>query len=183
MRIQFVLSATLIFLLSACKENQPHHHYANEEDSKAILVSQIDSLESVFKEEGLQDKFTVSKLIASYSEFRNQYKEDERAADYFLKAGNLAKSLNDWGRAADVYKNFFNDFQNHPKREEVLYLLGGIYDLWLTQKDDAKQTYEHYLKIYPSGEYVDEVTSSLELINVPIEERVKIFQERRKKAE
>lgn len=167
--------------LASCQEKKPHHHSVSDEEAKSMLVSQIDSLENVFSQEGLEDRFTVSKLIAAYSEFRNMYKEDERAADYFLKAGNLAKSLNDWKKAAEVYKNFFNDFQTHPKREESLYLLGGIYDFWLVEKKNAKQTYEHYLKIYPNGEYAKEVESSLRLIDVPLNERVKLFQKENEK--
>jgi len=97
----------------------------------------------------MQNSFTVSKLITAYSEFRNNFKEDDKTPTYFLKAGNLARGLEDWKKAADIYKNFFNDFPNHPKREEVLYLLGSIYDLWLNNKKDARQTYEHYLKIKP----------------------------------
>ncbi|GEM_PF-1059824 len=182
MRIYLILIITGSILFAACNDKEAHHHSVAKEAAKKRLVTQIDSLEAIFNAEGMQDRFTVSKMIAAYSEFRNQYKDDERAANYFLKAGNLAKAMNDWERAANVYKNFFNDFQNHPKREEVLYLLGGIYDFWLNKKDDAKQTYEHYLKIYPDGEFVKDVQSSLEFINVPLEDRVKIFQERNKKA-
>jgi len=176
--MKHILFLTLIFLLAvSCENTPPKHHSVTDEDGKEILLKQIDSLEVIYQKEGLADKFTVSKLINAYTEFRNKYKADERTPEYFLKAGNLAKSLNDWEKAAEVYKNFFNDFKNHPKREESLYLLGGIYDFWLLKKDYAKQTYEHYLKIYPKGEFADEVISSLRLIDVPLEERIKIFQE------
>lgn len=181
MKRSILIVILLTFMFSACSEKKPHHHSVSNDNSKEILVSQIDSLETIFKREGLQDRFTVSKLISAYTEFRNMYKDDKRAADYFLKAGNLSKSMNDWERAAKVYKNFFNDFQSHPKREEVLFLLGGIYDFWLNDKNKAKQTYEHYIKIYPKGEFIDDAKASLEFINVPLEERVKIFQKRNKK--
>ncbi len=179
MKASFQLMFALVIVLGACADksesDSPHGH---KEGHQKELIAQIDSLEAIHQQKGDSDKSTISKLISAYSEYRNKYREDKRTPSYFLKAGDLAMSIEKWEKAAEIQRNFFNDYESHPNRDDVLFQLGFIYDFQLNQKNKAKQTYEHYFKLYGDSIHIEQVRARLEDLNLTDKELIEKFRKK-----
>jgi len=177
------LIISVVLMLSSCgdKVAVTNTHGSNSEERKTHLLSQIDSLESVHAVSGSKDPFTVKKLMSAYLEFRNYYKKDERTADYFYKASELALSIGDWDKSAEILQNYFNTYKNRPNRDDALFQMAFIYDFEIKDKEKAKQSYEHYIKLYEDSNQVENARARLAYLDLNEEELIKMFQEKNNK--
>lgn len=179
MLYQNITALILLIFIGACNSQpvSPHEQKAHDKEVlKKELIHQIDSMSVIFKEKGAKDPYTVSKLISAYTEYRNHFREDERAPSYFLRAGELAMMSKKWDKAAEIYRNFFNDYDHHPDRDDVLFQLAFIYDFELMDKSKAQQSYEHYYKLYQDSVLIDQVSARLMDLNLSEEELIEKFK-------
>ncbi len=174
-----IISSLILILCSSCGSDPEPIHSSKpktDEEIKAQLIHEIDSMRKIHKEKGAKDPYTVNKLINAYTQFRGKFKEDERTPMFLRSAGDLAMSLGDWKTAAKLYKNFFNSFKTHPYRDDALFMLGYIYDFELKDKSFAKQTYEHYFKLYGDSVHIDQVRARLTDLDLTDEELIEKFR-------
>lgn len=176
MRAAIYLIAICVFFGSCANQSKKNHDSNPDKNIKETLVHSIDSLEAIHAEKGGKDPFTVSKLISAYSEYRNKFRKDEKAGDYFLKAGDLAMSAGKWEKAAEVFDNFYNDYTDHPYSDDALFQLGFVFDFQLNDKSKAKQVYEHYFEHYGDSVHIDEVKARLKDIDLTEEELIEKFR-------
>lgn len=179
MKHVFFIAVLAVILATACSsEPQARHSDSPKTDDeiKQELVHDIDSMRAIHKVKGAKDPYTVNKLINAYTQYRNKFRDDEVTPTYLRSAADLAMSIGKWDLAADLYKNFFNSFQNHQDRDDILFMLGYIYDLELKDKSSAKQTYEHYFKLYGDSVHIDQVRARLTDLDLTEEELLKKFR-------
>jgi TolA-binding protein len=176
MRVAIFLTGLVVFICSCGNESKKNHRKTDDVNQKEDLVRSIDSLESIHAVKGSKDPYTVSKLISAYSEYRNKFRKDAEAGDYFLKAGDLAMSVGDWDKAVEVFDNFYNDYTEHPYSDDALFQLGFIFDFQLSDKNKAKQVYEHYFEHYGDSIHIDEVRARLKDLDLTEEELIKKFR-------
>lgn len=176
MRVSIYLTVLVVFMSSCGGESKKNHGKRADVNQKEDLVRAIDSLESIHAVKGAKDPYTVSQLISAYSEYRNKFRKDEEAGDYFLKAGDLAMSVGDWDKAVEVFDNFYNDYTEHPYSDDALFQLGFVFDFQLNDKSKAKQVYEHYFEHYGDSIHINEVRARLKDLNLTEEELIEKFR-------
>ena len=176
MRVSIYLTVLVVFMSSCGGESKTNYEKRADVNQKEDLVRAIDSLESIHAVKGAKDPYTVSKLISAYSEYRNKFRKDEEAGDYFLKAGDLAMSVGDWDKAVEVFDNFYNDYTEHPYSDDALFQLGFVFDFQLNDKSKAKQVYEHYFEHYGDSIHINEVRARLKDLDLTEEELIKKFR-------
>ncbi|MFK7756698.1 MAG: tol-pal system YbgF family protein [Flavobacteriales bacterium] len=179
MRVVIGLIALVVLFNVACSSEPDVRHSDSpktNEDIKAELQHDIDSLREIHNEKGAKDPSAVNKLINAYAQYRTKFKEDEKTPMYLRSAGDLAMSLGNMNLAADLYKNFVNTYKTHSYRDDALFMLGYIYDLELNEKEFAKQTYELYFKLYGDSIHIDQVKARLTDLNLTEEELIEKFR-------
>ena len=85
-------------------------------------------------------------------------------------------SAGKWEKAAEVFDNFYNDYTDHPYSDDALFQLGFVFDFQLNDKSKAKQTYEHYFKLYGDSIHINEVRARLKDLDLSEEELIKKFR-------
>lgn len=177
MRVMIYLTLLVVFMSSCGNESKKNQGKRADVIQKEELVRSIDSLESIHAVKGAKDPYTVSMLISAYSEYRNKFRKDEEAGDYFLKAGDLAMSIGDWDKAVEVFDNFYNDYTEHPYSDDALFQLGFIFDFQLRDKSKAKQVYEHYFEHYGDSIHIGQVRARLKDLDLTEKELIEKFRQ------
>lgn len=144
------LIVVIMLFVYACKSGNT--------DPRAKRLKTIDSLEQVLKNaQGLPDEKTARKMISLYWDFAANYKTDPMAAEYLLRAGDIAGGINDPYLRADCYRYLTDSFPDFKKIENAWYLLAFTYDADLNNREAAKT---YYLKVIESAKDTNLIADS-----------------------
>ena len=144
------LLIAIILLVYSCN--------SDNSDPKAKRLKTIDSLEQVLKNaQGLPDEKTARKMISMYWDFASHHKDDPMAAEYLLRAGDIAGGINDPYLRADCYRYLTDSFPDFKKIENAWYLLAFTYDADLNNREAAKS---YYLKVIEAAKDTNLVADS-----------------------
>lgn len=163
-----VLLATAIF---GCK---PDVKYTTE---------QIDELsKSMLENTGMyginQEK--AKEYISAVESFAKSNPDDANTPLYINKAGDLARSMQQYTRAIKLFDKLVEDYPDHERVPSTLFLKGFMLENELKQTDKARDTYKTFIKMFPSHDLTDDVQFLLDNIEKSDEEILKIIEGKRK---
>ncbi len=132
------------------------------------------------EQKGKLDRRKATRLINSYESFAKQFPKDPKAPDHLYKAGEVARSINDFSKAMDVWKIVYEKYNSYEKAPQALFLQGFIHENDFRDLDNAKKVYTEFLKKYPKHDLADDVQFSLTHLGKPADEIIKSFGEKGK---
>lgn len=106
-----------------------------------------------------------------------QDKQPDKAVDLILKAAGVAKSVGNPKKAIQLYYQVAEKMPTHAKAPTALFMMGFIYENDLSDLEQAKKTYEDFLKKYPNDpDYADDAQNALKLLGKSPEEIIREFE-------
>ncbi len=101
-----------------------------------------------------------------------------KAANLYVQAGGLARSIGEPNTALRLYYYVAENMPQQRNAPFALFMMGIIYEDDLKDLENAKNTYESFLKRYPNEpEYTDDVQAALKNLGTPLEELIKRFEQ------
>ncbi len=104
--------------------------------------------------------------------------DPNKAADLYIQAGGLARSIGEPNAALRFYYYVAENMPQQRNAPFALFMMGIIYEDDLKDLDNAKKTYESFLRRYPNEpEYTDDVQAALKNLGTPLEDLIKRFEQ------
>ncbi len=104
--------------------------------------------------------------------------DPNKAARLYVQAGGLARSIGEPNTALRLYYYVAENMPQQASAPFALFMMGIIYEDDLKDLDNARKTYESFLKRYPNDpEYTDDVQAALKNLGIPLEELIKRFEQ------
>lgn len=176
----------LVLGMSACQSAES----ANEEekipdgaipieDYKAMKLENIEALEAKVWGENVQaDEKSQRQLLIAYSEWGNNFREDERTPEFMFQGGRIAMILNKPRRAIELFLGVHDGFPNYNKRVESAYLVGFIYDDMLGDREMARKYYLKVIELYPESTWAESAKALNDQLYMSDDQIIKMFQEK-----
>ncbi|PLX03847.1 MAG: hypothetical protein C0594_09895 [Marinilabiliales bacterium] len=165
--IAFVIIALSVFMFSCSA------------DKKAELTEKIDFFETQIKSDTsfVLDIHLAKDAVSAYLEYAKLYPEDQRSADCYYRAGEIAMNMN-WGaKAIDYFTKVENKFPDYDKLPYCIFMKAFVYETQLGNVEKAEEYYNKYIEDYPDHEFVKDAKISVQNLGIPLEELIRQFEE------
>ena len=106
---------------------------------------------------------------------------DAKAPEYLYKASEVARSLTTYRKSLSLFDWIIEQYPNYVKTPTALFLKGFVIENELKNEEMARESYELFLKKYPSNELADDVKFLLDNLGKSDEEMLKMIEANRKK--
>lgn len=103
--------------------------------------------------------------------------KDPKAVDYLQKGSEMARTLNDIEKALSLYDWIINEYPQHPKAPQALFLKAFTFDNNLKDYENARKYYEEFLERYPDDDFADDTKFLLQNLGKSDEEILQQLQE------
>lgn len=132
------------------------------------------------EQKGRLDRRKASRLINAYEAHAKEMPKDPNTPEYLYKAGEVARSINDFSRALSSWEKIYTDYTSFKKAPQALFLQGFIYENDYKDLDKAKKVYKQFLSKYPKHDLADDVQFSLKHLGKPADEIIQGFNKEKK---
>lgn len=152
---------------------------------KDKILSKIKKLEAEIyskEQKGRLDKRKASRLINAYEAHAKELPKDPMTPEYLYKAGEVARSVNDFSRALTAWEKIYKDYKSFKKAPQALFLQGFIYENDYKDLDKAKKVYGEFLSKYPKHDLADDVQFSLKHLGKPADEIIQSFSKKKEES-
>ena len=104
--------------------------------------------------------------------------DDPKAVDYLQKASEMARTLQDIEKALSLYDWIIEEYPQHPKAPQALFLKAFTFDNNLNDYDNARKYYEEFLSRYPDDDFADDTKFLLDNLGKSDEDILKTLQDK-----
>ena len=151
-------------LLAACADQQQE------------LLTEIQTLEAEVSQSPSDDK--ISQLLTLYQKAGETMNDESLRLDYLWKAGESARTLQDYQLAEQIYQDIYNHHQESEYAAKALFLHAFMSDEDLNNFSKAEALYKVFLQKYPDSEFADDAEFLLNHLGKSDEEILKILTEK-----
>ena len=165
--LSFILLFAIIGIVS-CKNF--HNKDANSKIDSTInrdsLLNDIQEIEfQVFNEMAI-DTLKANTLIGKYVYFANTFSTDSLAAEYLLRASEIAANIGQVHNSLNYLKRIERDCPDYKRYAFVLYYLGYLNDNVLKSKEQARFYYNRFINEYPNHKLVGDAKALLNMLEI-----------------
>ncbi len=146
-------------------------------------ISKEDRLESItsIEEELFADpaSFNVGKaaaLVKNYDMYATENPDDENAAEYLFKAGEMSASLNKGKEAVAFFDRVCNDYPDYERAAYALFMKGFTLENYVGDMGAAKTVYEDFIDKYPDHPMSESAKFSIQNLGKSPEDLIKEFE-------
>lgn len=104
--------------------------------------------------------------------------DDPKSAEYLHKAAETLRSLRSIPQSLKVYDRIIEEYPDHPRAVQSLFLKAFTYDNNIQQYDSARKYYELFLEKYPEDEFASSAEFLLENLGKSDEELLDVLQKK-----
>ena len=105
----------LILTTVACGTDKPNEEVeVVEEFNEAQFLSHLESVENSLNVDAPK-KNDLQKAVTSFQDFAHHFPEDDRAADYLLKASDIALSLGQYEKSVKILNQIIDEYPNYDQ--------------------------------------------------------------------
>ena len=151
MKTKVLLLAICSFILSC---GNPQAELATKIEDLSHLVYN-DSTKRIDSEMAVQ-------YIASCEDYATKYPADTLSPVLLLKAAETSRNIRDYTTALNIYDQIINNFSDHDKAPQAMFLKAFTVDDNMGKKEDAKAIYQAFLDKYPDDEFAESAKFMLE---------------------
>jgi tetratricopeptide (TPR) repeat protein len=163
-----------IVLLCACLSVISCTHFNNKNTtsetktaiSRDSLVNDIQKIESTVFNEMIIDTLKANNLIGKYVHFANTFFADTLAAEYLLRASEIAANVGQVHNSLNYLKRIETDYPDYKRYAFVLYYSGYLNDNILSNKEQARFYYNRFISEYPNHKLADEAKALLNMLEI-----------------
>ncbi len=167
---KFLLPFVIVSLLfAACKESP-----RNEANNEIVKLEANLASDTTL----VLDRATAIKLTGMYADFSENYPDDELAAIYLFKAGELSMNLNMGNQAIAYFTKLLNTYENFEKKPETIFLQAFVLENQLNDQKRASDLYKSFMAQYPNHILYKDAKASLDNMGKSLEEIIKNFEAR-----
>lgn len=175
----FILILLVVAMVSSCSDG---NDAKSEIAGKDELKSKIDSVEAILfnastKHMNNSPAFAIVKLYRQYAE---QFPQDELAADYLFKAGEVGSNIGLEEQSVNFFGKVYENYPNYDKRVESLYLQAFLFETKLNNLEKAKEFYQKVIDNHPDHKLAQDAQAAIGLLGLSDEEIIKKFEEMNK---
>jgi len=155
--------------------------FCTQEVTKEERQSKITKLEAVPFIDTLTFELNekqANELVNAYTEFVENFPEDELSAEYLYRAAEICRSIKDSQKAIDLYQKLVVEYEDFEKTPYCQFLIGFTYDNDLKDMLKAEENYELFINKYPEHEFVKDAKVLLENLGKSPEELIRSFEEK-----
>lgn len=102
---------------------------------------------------------------------------NEKSAEYLHKAGETARSIRKFPMALNYYEWICEQYPDHPKAAQALFLQGFTYDNDIKDMEKAKEIYTAFIEKYPNDDFADDTQFLLDNLGKDDEEIIQQFSD------
>lgn len=143
------------------------------------IDSSLVSLERKMGSAARPDKVFAMQYIETCEAFADlvQKKQVDKSVDLLMRAGGLAKTIENPNKALQLYNHVVDNMPSHAKAPTALFMTGFIYENDLGDIEKARTVYEGFLKKYPNDpDFADDAQMALKMLGKSPEEIIKSFE-------
>ncbi len=171
---KIIVLSFIVIILFSCS-NAP-------KSEKIVLIDSIVTLEQQCYDDNTNtyNHKVALKTLNKYQEFINKYPRDTSTADYLYLSGQLSKSIDLYGEAIHQFEILLKDFPNYDKASNAKFLIGMIYENDIKDTNNAKQSYQEFIKEYPQDALVDDAQFLLQNLSLTDDQLIQMLESKSK---
>ena len=123
----------------------------------------------------MPEKKDLQLAITMFSDYSIHFPQDEKSADYLLKASDFSHHLGQNSKAVAYLEKIISDFPEYDKIESVMYNRAHYLDFELRDTVLAKQYYLEFMESYPNSEFVSSAQARLDQNFMSAEELIELW--------
>lgn len=179
--VGIVMMALIAMACNNEKSQDSSENEKTESETKELsedqLVAFLDSSLKVMRSgkiKGEEGNQLANQYIANATILSNKYAENDKAAYYLDKAGEIAWQFQQKAqKAVKIFNQVIDRYPDYEDIEKIYYLKAVILDLDLRKKEQALKAYQALLDRFPESQYKDDATFRMENIDLSEEELIK----------
>ena len=179
--VGIVMMALIAMACNNEKSQDSSENEKTESETKELsedqLVAFLDSSLKVMRSgkiKGEEGNQLANQYIANATILSNKYAENDKAAYYLDKAGEIAWQFQQKAqKAVKIFNQVIDRYPDYEEIEKIYYLKAVILDLDLRKKEQALKAYQALLDRFPDSQYKDDATFRMENIDLSEEEMIK----------
>ncbi len=135
----------------------------------ATRIKTLEAADSIFNSNNINPK-QIESLTQEYVEFYHQYPQNQKSADFLLKAAQNYFYLNQHEQGLSMLDTLRLKYPHNEASKNALMLKGFIYENELQQLDKAKASYEELIRVYPKDPLAKQAQLSIDNLGKTPEE-------------
>jgi len=146
-------------------------------DKESQLKNNITKLEKVLVDEnkGVIDTKLAANMILAYTEFVDEFPQDQRSPEYLFKAADVSINVFHSQQTILLFNRVLNEYPEDKRAPQALFLKAFTFDNYLHEYDSAKIYYEEFLVKYPQHSFANDAKISIKNLGKSPEEIVREF--------
>jgi tetratricopeptide (TPR) repeat protein len=127
---------------------------------------------------GVIDTQEGEKMISLYVAYVDSLPNDSiQCGEYLFKAAEVAMGIEEYWKSIQLFNRLQKQYPGHDLVPDALFYQGFVFENNIGYIEYAKKCYTKYLLDYPRGERAQDVRSIMAVIDQPIEDVVKGWEE------
>jgi tetratricopeptide (TPR) repeat protein len=182
--LKISLIALFVIVLSACGGNKTEDSNTQSESEYIALDKlNIDELEAeikkrigVIENDSVVNKGNGVALMEAFIAYGDNFSDNEKAADYLFRAGEIAMNLNHTAQSIKLFSRVYSDFKDYEKRPYALFMKAFVLENQALNYNEAKIYYDEFISEYPDHPMTDDAEYSVKNLGKTPEELIKEFE-------
>ena len=159
-----ILFGLLLFLLVGCAARR--NQQARIEGYRQTVAAQADVTRT---------REAAIMLVEESAAYAQQYPTDTLTATYLFRAADVARGLERYEQALELWEQFRTSFPDHPNAPEALFYQGFTADTGMANFELARTHYEDFLARYPNHVLSTQVVQLLKVMGTTNQELIRRY--------
>lgn len=123
----------------------------------------------------MPSKEDMKKAVTAFQNFANIFPTDDKAADYLLRASDVALTLGQNEKSVKILGRIINEYPTYEKIESVYYNRASHTDFELRDTTLARVYYNEFMEKFPDSDFMDDAQARLDQNFMSLEELIESF--------
>ena len=142
--------------------------------NEAQFLTDLEAIENSLNVDAPK-KNDLQKAVTSFQDFAHHFPQDDRAADYLLKASDISLSLGQNEKSVRILNQIIDEYPDYEKMESVCYNRASHTDFELRDTAKAHQYYMEFMEKYPESDFIDDAEARISQNFMSLEELIEMF--------
>jgi outer membrane protein assembly factor BamD (BamD/ComL family) len=120
-------------------------------------------------------KGDLQKAVTSFQDFASLFPTDDKAADYLLRASDVALTLGQNQKSVKILGRIIMDYPEYEKMESVYYNRASHTDFELRDTTLARVYYTEFMEKYPTSDFMDDAQARINQNFMSLEDLIESF--------
>lgn len=128
------------------------------------------------------DQAQAVNALSIFDAYTSYCKIDSITPIYLIKSAQLARSVNNYQKAANYLKQCIDEYVKFENRAAAMFLLAQLYDdaSALNNETEAKVLYEKIIKDFPASEWAMNSKAAIQMLGKSDEQMIQEFLKKNK---